>query len=881
MFSAFLQLLMSTFPIDKPQHISQVLWAVALFGQHLPSNQQDKLLDAFISFQHHLKPKEVSETLWALATMGAEVRHNQMQQLLNALVRGLPLACNADLANGLWAAAKIGCIVPLGQLHQLLESLLVTLPKSKNPGDFSNVMWALGKVGHKLPKPQTEQLLGCFVQLLRKAKVREIADVVWAIATMSSATAGGGLNGGRSSSSSGGSSNQENVELVSKEQLQQLVDVFVKGVAAAKPGDIAAVVWGTAALGWAMPQQKLQQLQEGFIQQLSKATSHEVSNMVCGLTLQQQQGEEQQQGGTAGRQQQQQQQKQLELLVDRLINALPPGGSPQDVSSTISALSSTGVTTLPPKQLDLLLDAFVKLVTHATPRDIGDTLAGAAALGHELLERQLQVMTDAFAAVVHQADAQAVRNVLWACGHYMFAPKNLLRVLPKILEEGPLAGANSLDWRELGGIAWACGELGYEDSYRVVRSVLQRAVRLLEQPGAEESIKVDVSRYGVQQSQQLLQTAAAATTVPNAAATATVPTAAAAAAAAATVPPTAAAAVTMVTACVVVKDEASGAVQLKLKVQEAGADTGSGANDKGTTAATEPTEAAAAVEGEKSGKTKATPTVAGGGGGHDCSSSEVEAPAITCICWAAAVLDMQKHYEQVLVLVKALGKAWGQQQHLNEQTLTHLRLVHLWLLDSEVGDKKGLEGSLTEQQLEQVSSVSLSSSGSAGGDESKGCTKQQQQWKGSRRESHQKEQQQLQKEVFASLKQLPVDWKEPPRQHQQTADGAFSVSIAGRLANANKQVVVEAEGPGHYRRPDRAFTGEMLYRNRALAARGYQVVSVPYYEWKAMNDPLKRQQYLTEVLVHGKSRASAKRPAVAEPEGSSGGVDRQSRKKRS
>jgi hypothetical protein len=824
--------------------------------------------------------------------MQAEVRSNQMQHLLNALVRGLPTACNADISTGLWAAAKIGCVVPLGQLHQILETLQETLPRSRNPRDFSNTLWALGKVGHKLPQAQAQQLLGCFVQLLSKAKVREVADVLWGVASLSLV--------GRSSSSSG-SQGLVTEELITKDQLQQLLEVFVKGLAAARPSDIAAVAWSAATLECEMSKEQLQQLLDGFIQQLSKAGFRDVANMVHGVTWQQQQQQQQQQleqldelTGDRQRQQQEQQQKQLQLLVDRLVNSLLTGGSPQDISCALRSLSRAGGAGVPTKQLELLLEAFVKAVSAATARDISEAMAGAATLDFEFSERQLQLMTDAFATGAHQADAKGVRDVLWVCGQYLFAPKALIRVLPKLLEDGPLSGNHSLDWRQLGGIAWACGELGYEDSYRVVRCVLQKAVQLTQQPGAEEGIRADISSYGVHSSKHVLPAKAT--------------------------PP--AAAPRVVTADIIVQEGPGGGVEVKFTVQEA---AGGGVR-RGTTAdasvlpeadasvatamevdttteqaaATPP---AAAGEGggarggvnSTSGSKVALVAAAEGGGriGVSSSSNEVQATAITCVCWAAAVLDMQKQYEQVLVLVEAFGKAWGQQQQLNRLTLTQLREVHLWLLDSRLGDMKGLEGSLAGEQLERVNSVSLLANSSSSSNDDDGDTdnqKQQQQQEGVRhghdQQRREEEQQlQLQKEVLSSLKQLPVDWLDGPAEHEQTADGAFSVSITGKLVSSAKQLAVDPEGPRHYRKPDRGLTGKVVFRHRALAARGYQVVSVPYYEWKAMDDALKRQQYLTELLVHGKSRASGKRPAPAAVEGEvagSGEVDgeRQSRKKR-
>ena len=62
-------------------------------------------------------------------------------------------------------------------------------------------------------------------------------------------------------------------------------------------------------------------------------------------------------------------------------------------------------------------------------------------------------------------------------------------------------------------------------------------------------------------------------------------------------------------------------------------------------------------------------------------------------------------------------------------------------------------------------------------------------------------------------------------------------------------LAVEVDGPSHFRRPDGGLMGTTLYRNRALAARGYRVVSVPYREWDALGrDKQGQQQYLERLL---------------------------------
>ncbi|WIA17221.1 hypothetical protein OEZ85_014100 [Tetradesmus obliquus] len=57
-----------------------------------------------------------------------------------------------------------------------------------------------------------------------------------------------------------------------------------------------------------------------------------------------------------------------------------------------------------------------------------------------------------------------------------------------------------------------------------------------------------------------------------------------------------------------------------------------------------------------------------------------------------------------------------------------------------------------------------------------------------------------------------------------------------------RQVVIEVDGPQHYRYPDQQPTGRTLYRNRALAARGYVLVVVKASDWDQCPEHLRQQQ---------------------------------------
>jgi hypothetical protein len=124
----------------------------------------------------------------------------------------------------------------------------------------------------------------------------------------------------------------------------------------------------------------------------------------------------------------------------------------------------------------------------------------------------------------------------------------------------------------------------------------------------------------------------------------------------------------------------------------------------------------------------------------------------------------------------------------------------------------------------------------------------------------------FQREVFAAAQQLPPDlWQEPPALEQVTADGALSIDIAATTA-AGVRVAIEADGPWHFIQPSNTPEGGTLFRNRALAARGYAVLSIPYWEWNALRGADSKQQYLLAKLQQ------AARPTQAQPAGSTAAV---------
>lgn len=79
--------------------------------------------------------------------------------------------------------------------------------------------------------------------------------------------------------------------------------------------------------------------------------------------------------------------------------------------------------------------------------------------------------------------------------------------------------------------------------------------------------------------------------------------------------------------------------------------------------------------------------------------------------------------------------------------------------------------------------------------------------------------------MFHAVQQLAV--LQDNRLEARTPDGLVSADIMA-VGPGGQQLVIEVDGPFHFRRPDAALTGTTRFRNRALASRGYTVVSIPW-----------------------------------------------------
>jgi hypothetical protein len=194
------------------------------------------------------------------------------------------------------------------------------------------------------------------------------------------------------------------------------------------------------------------------------------------------------------------------------------------------------------------------------------------------------------------------------------------------------------------------------------------------------------------------------------------------------------------------------------------------------------------------------------------------------LCWSVAVLDIQQSKPQLFQLAAAVDQQWDTTVAEDKQQLYQ---AQLWLLDSQLpAAGQGLSGVLSQQQLEQCRAN----------------------WEQAVAASAQQRVTDLQQSVFVAVQRLPAGtWQQTPESGKLTADGAFSIDIAATAAGGAK-VAIEVDGPTHFTQPGRMPDGGTQFRDRALAARGYVVISIPYWEWGALRDTTRKQQYLLTQL---------------------------------
>jgi hypothetical protein len=210
------------------------------------------------------------------------------------------------------------------------------------------------------------------------------------------------------------------------------------------------------------------------------------------------------------------------------------------------------------------------------------------------------------------------------------------------------------------------------------------------------------------------------------------------------------------------------------------------------------------------------------------SSREVGASVqgLANMCWAAAVLNMQQLVSHVEQFAAAISSRW---EHVVAEGKWQLYQAHMWLQGS---NSRGLLDCLSEQQLQEC----------------------KEQWhKGIIEVAASARTSSTHQAVLKAAAHLP-GLKQPPQLEEPTDDRLHSVDVLV-VIKGGVRVAIEVDGPQHFRQPDLQPTGTTQWRNRSLAARGYVVVSVPYWEWDRL-PAAKRVGYLEGKIQQGFAGAS-------------------------
>jgi very-short-patch-repair endonuclease len=78
-----------------------------------------------------------------------------------------------------------------------------------------------------------------------------------------------------------------------------------------------------------------------------------------------------------------------------------------------------------------------------------------------------------------------------------------------------------------------------------------------------------------------------------------------------------------------------------------------------------------------------------------------------------------------------------------------------------------------------------------------------------------------------------------------TADGLFSID----LAIVDRRIALEFDGPSHFTRNTLEPFGHTRLRDRLLSAMGWQVVSIPFFEWARLLEQAQMDAYVRQRLL--------------------------------
>jgi len=197
---------------------------------------------------------------------------------------------------------------------------------------------------------------------------------------------------------------------------------------------------------------------------------------------------------------------------------------------------------------------------------------------------------------------------------------------------------------------------------------------------------------------------------------------------------------------------------------------------------------------------------------------ELNMQALCNLCWAVAVVDQRQLVGAVLALCRRVAEP-QQWERVVLHGRKQLYFVHIWLTDLQAcggsagsgGGNIGLAAVLSPDQLDQCAAAWATNTLSTSPPSTL-----------------------LHKRVLRCCVEELGAVLSGCQEEARTADGAFRMDVLAVHSATGQRVAIEADGPSHFLRPCGRPRGDTAARDRALAARGYVVVSVPHWEWDGM-----------------------------------------------
>ncbi|GLC42994.1 hypothetical protein PLESTM_001410700 [Pleodorina starrii] len=149
------------------------------------------------SLQDDFSSEAVAKSLWALGRLGHHPGESLLRGLVGRLLAVLPAARPQEVSNCLLGLAKLGWSPGADCLDRVTRGSVAKIREFK-PQELSNTLWSLAKLNHRDEQLQQE----IFQQALEQLpgfNSQNIANLVWASATMGlrlEGTGGGGGGGG-------------------------------------------------------------------------------------------------------------------------------------------------------------------------------------------------------------------------------------------------------------------------------------------------------------------------------------------------------------------------------------------------------------------------------------------------------------------------------------------------------------------------------------------------------------------------------------------------------------------------------------------------------------------------------------------------------------